>query len=356
MTRIYTDKAKIKNPCTSMQMVVRYRLPKEERKKWANRTIEIVNHPYPADGYNNAMRCLSLLPHAQAVLEEATEYEIVQQATAILLEKTGLYLYRRGVCIEALQLLVRAQKSYTKVGVAPSEFIRNLNNLACVLGALGQYSDADQFLRRALEIYENQLGFEHPDSVSNLINLALLLHVQDKDSEAEAFYRRALEISEKIFGSNHPNVAKRLINLAFLLYVQGKYGKAEPFLRHALEIYEKTLKSGRLNVMRSSILLFFVLLDQGKHVEALQLLRGPLEIHAEHPESDHPNGTPSLDNLATLAQIQGNWGKINRKEYNYRDSESAKFIVNIYFALLDSDYPFTKEVSKNFVIIDPPTQ
>jgi hypothetical protein len=49
------------------------------------------------------------------------------------------------------------------------------------------------------------LGADHPSVATNLNNLAGLLKDQGKYAEAEPLFRRALEIYETQLGENHPS-------------------------------------------------------------------------------------------------------------------------------------------------------
>jgi tetratricopeptide (TPR) repeat protein len=68
--------------------------------------------------------------------------------------------------------------------------------------------------------------------------------VQGKYAQAEPFFLRALAIWEQALGPDHPQVAYPLNNLATLYSEQGKYAQAEPFYRRALAIWEQALGPG----------------------------------------------------------------------------------------------------------------
>ena len=96
-------------------------------------------------------------------------------------------------------------------------------------------------LVRALAIYEQHLGPQHPDTAACLTNLALLYRAQGKYAQAQILYERALAIDTKTYGAKHLTVAADLNNLAGLHYQQRKYGKAELLYQRALAIYEQEL-------------------------------------------------------------------------------------------------------------------
>lgn len=65
------------------------------------------------------------------------------------------------------------------------------------------------------------LGKDHPDVAKQLNNLALLCQNQGKYEEVEHYYRRALGIYQTELGPDDPNVAKTKNNL-----VRGRGGRA----------------------------------------------------------------------------------------------------------------------------------
>jgi tetratricopeptide (TPR) repeat protein len=80
----------------------------------------------------------------------------------------------------------------------------------------GKYEQAEPLYVRALEIKEQQLGAQHPDTALCLNNLAALYRAQSKYEQAESLYRRALLIYEHQLGGAHPDTARCINNLAFL--------------------------------------------------------------------------------------------------------------------------------------------
>jgi len=69
-----------------------------------------------------------------------------------------------------------------------------LNNLAEVYRAQGQYAMARPLLKRAIEIWVKTLGSEHPDVATGLENLAQLQRKTRQDTEADMLEKRAARI------------------------------------------------------------------------------------------------------------------------------------------------------------------
>ncbi|MEI6065348.1 MAG: tetratricopeptide repeat protein, partial [Pseudanabaena sp. ELA748] len=111
-----------------------------------------------------------------------------------------------------------------------------------------QYNQAEFAYRKALDLYEQQLGSDHPHVASILNNLGSLYRSQGRYSEAEPLYVRSLEIWERQLGADHRDVANSLNNLASLYESQGKYSEAEPLYLRSLEIWERQLGADHRDV------------------------------------------------------------------------------------------------------------
>src|SRR5918993_5440256 len=79
--------------------------------------------------------------------------------------------------------------------------------------AAGDYSEAEQLLRKAAAIQESNLGSLHPDLASTLNNLALVCERTNKLDEAERGYRRAHAIAIASLSPGHPFIATSYKNL-----------------------------------------------------------------------------------------------------------------------------------------------
>ena len=87
---------------------------------------------------------------------------------------------------------------------------RNLLERAEGAAKAGDLVSADEFLRRAARIQEQELGPHHPDLANTLNNLAIVAERTGRSSEAETFYRRAAAIAAAALPSDHPmTVASR---------------------------------------------------------------------------------------------------------------------------------------------------
>src|SRR5207244_664743 len=105
----------------------------------------------------------------------------------------------------------------------------------------GKHNGAIPLAQRALAIYEQVQGPQHPDVATVLTNLAELYRAPGAYGQAEPFLKRALAIREHVLGPEHPAVATSLHNLAALYQAQGNAGKAVIAASRGTEIREHLL-------------------------------------------------------------------------------------------------------------------
>ncbi|PIB09882.1 hypothetical protein AMR42_11895, partial [Limnothrix sp. PR1529] len=103
---------------------------------------------------------------------------------------------------------------------------------------------------------------------------------------AEPLFRRSLEICEQVLGADHPNTAASLNNLAGLYESQGRYEAAEPLFRRCLEIVLEKLGQDHPNTQ--TVL--------GNFVTFVQTV---IETDRAAELSDHPLTQSILQQLTT---------------------------------------------------------
>jgi eukaryotic-like serine/threonine-protein kinase len=176
----------------------------------------------------------------------------------------------------------------------------HLTTLAMVHDSMGSADDAMQLYERALEIWEEALGQEHPDFVNTLNNLAISHYRRGAFEEAKDVHERALAIREEALGPEHPLVAATLHNLAVVHDVTGAYEEAKALYERALAIREDALGSKHPEVAQSLSGLAIVHHAMGALEEAKALHERALAIQENALGSEHPALAQSLNNLAMV--------------------------------------------------------
>jgi tetratricopeptide (TPR) repeat protein len=189
-----------------VQAVLKASMTDELQRQWAERTVRAVNDAFPVVEVATWLQCERLLPHALACAELINEYTLALPQAALLLNQTGYYLYEHAQYEQAKPLFERALAIYEQVlGPNHPHTATSLNNLAGLYQSQSDYEQAKPLFERALAITEQVLGPNHPDTALSLNNLAGLYQSQSDYEQAKPLYERALAIREQVLGPNHPH-------------------------------------------------------------------------------------------------------------------------------------------------------
>jgi tetratricopeptide (TPR) repeat protein len=324
-----------------VQEITRERLPDDQKHDTLDLALAILNGGVPAPEWDQKGWRLweQLAPHCRTLLNRLQDHVLEPKATRIMYD-LAVWLNNRAKHDEAEPLLRRALTIYeNSFGPEHPNVASGLNNLASVFSATNRLADAEPLYRHALTIYERTLGPEHSEVATALNNLAGLLHATNRLAEAEPLYRRALEIDEKSFGPEHPDVARSLNNLAGLLRATNRLAEAEPLYRRALEIMEKSFGAEHPDVAIRLNNLAGLLSATNRLAEAEPLYRRALEIDEKSVGPEHPNVAIRLNNLAGLLHATNRLAeaeplyrralKIDEKSFGPEHPNVAKVLINL---------------------------
>ncbi len=213
---------------------------------------------------------------------------------------SNLGVYEEAVELKRRALQVRRQED-------PSdrpELAKDVNNLASILYATGDYEGAESHFREALEMRQ-RLGQDEADLDTTMNNLASTLTQRGEYQEAERLYRQVLEIRRRIFGPRDPKVATALYSLGSLQSENGDFERAEPLLRQALEIRSRAFGPDHTSVAQVCNSLGRMLHARGEEQEARRFYERALTIRRQRLGEDHVLVAYSEKNLAALLLEQG---------------------------------------------------
>src|SRR6266487_1069595 len=201
-----------------VQVVLKDRIDRRAQKRWAERTIRMVNAAFPAVEFENWDRCKRYLPQAFVCVDLINQYALQFSQAASLLHRAASYLNEHARNTEAEPLFKRALMIREQVpGPDHPSTSATLNNLANLYRDQGRYEEAEPLYKRSLMIGEQALPPNHPEKATTLYSLAYLYHAQGHYQEAEPLYKRALAIREQVLPANHPWTADLLEDYASLL-------------------------------------------------------------------------------------------------------------------------------------------
>ncbi len=224
------------------------------------------------------------------------------------LDSLGECLYLQDRLVEAEPLLRRALAIHRS---NPSDDVSGTENyLALLLERKGNFPEAAQLLREAVQIDERSKGADSPDYLISLHNYGGALIDAGNLDEAEATERRVLALREKISGPNHPDIFYPLNNLGFILLEKGEWQQAMPFLQRNLDLCHKIGDDKRVAVARNNWAR--ALQQKGDYAAAEAALKQALqEAHAL-----------SGENSSLSAKVLANLGLLEFDRHNYAAAEN----------------------------------
>ncbi len=289
-----------------VQVVLRDALSIEERNKWMQQAVMVMDAAFPPVKFAFWQQCERYLPHALVCANWIEEGKLASLQAVRLLRRTAYYLSKHARYAEAELLYQRVLSiREQQLGTEHSDTADGLNDLAYVYNAQGKYTEAKSLYQQALSIREKQLGAEHPDVAQSLNNLAYIYNAQGEYTKAELLYQQALSIREKQLGAEHPRVARSLNNLAAFYREQGKYVEAELLFIRALSIREKQLGAEHPAVANSLNGLATLYSRQGNNAKAEPLYQRALQIRKLHLGLDHPRTQVVRSNYLSLLRDMG---------------------------------------------------
>jgi tetratricopeptide (TPR) repeat protein len=142
-----------------------------------------------------------------------------------------------------------------------------IDNMGSFLRAQGKYTEAEPYLREALEKFRRVLGEENVDTLTCIGNMGDFLSAQGRYTDAEPYYREMLEKCRRVRGEEHPDTAGAMSFLGLVLILQNtteKAAEAEPLLRQCLAIRTAILPESDWRLARVRSLLGGALVVQGR--------------------------------------------------------------------------------------------
>ena len=96
------------------------------------------------------------------------------------------------------------------------EYAVTLSNLFNPCYQLGMKEKAVEYLNKAIDIFEKNVGIEHPLYSASLNNMAIYYYNERELNKAIEFFERAAEISKKTMGVDSDNYKNILSNIEFI--------------------------------------------------------------------------------------------------------------------------------------------
>ncbi|HUI55338.1 MAG TPA: tetratricopeptide repeat protein [Bryobacteraceae bacterium] len=210
----------------------------------------------------------------------------------------GQQLYIQGRYSDAQQIfgatLREAEKSQPESGTVA----RILDLLGQTEHALGNYTEAENLLNRAIAIYQRNAGADAPNAVAVERHLAELYLQELRPADAAPLLRRSIGVMESRANADRADLAVGRADLGIALGLERKYGEAERELREALEVLETELGPNHPKVAAVMLPLSGVLIVEHRYTEAIEPAERAWQIlQASAPHVGQPDIAAALDVL-----------------------------------------------------------
>jgi CHAT domain-containing protein len=160
----------------------------------------------------------------------------------------------------SLKLKLKGELSLTVAGAH--------NNLGLIYAEEQPLSALENY-RKALGIYSDIYGKNHPSVASTLNNIALVNNRLQKYHIALGELDDVQAIRQNVFGTKHPLVAFTRVSKSNVYAELGQYPQAESELKNALEIYQNTYGNSHPEIASTYNQMGLLMLKQRKFKEAI---------------------------------------------------------------------------------------
>ncbi len=200
--------------------IYRYQGKYEQAQQFHQRALEIRTQTLGPEHPHSA-KSLNLLAEISLAQQDYTEAENLAGKALEIWEKTvGLEHHYTAIGLDTLArlrriqghlaaaepLAVQALMLFQKVLGNDSHVASSLNTLAEIFYDQRAYHRVEELLCQALQIQEQLLGREHPQTARSLHNLALLAVTQGDYKRAEEYFIRVLAIRRVVLLPKHPDL------------------------------------------------------------------------------------------------------------------------------------------------------
>jgi serine/threonine protein kinase len=178
------------------------------------------------------------------------------------------------------------------------ETLRSRHNLARSYHDLGRYTDALELHEETLAVQKARLGPDHPDTLQSMDSLASTYAALCRRADALQLREETLALRKARLGPDHPDTLSSMYSLANSYTVLGQHAEALKLRGEALAVQKATLGLDHPDTFRSMNGLAASYTNLGRHADAVQLYEETLALQKARLGPDHPDTFQTMYNLA----------------------------------------------------------
>jgi non-specific serine/threonine protein kinase/serine/threonine-protein kinase len=297
----------------AMQAVQLRRVTRERDR--ADRISEFMTNMFkvsdPSEARGNSITAREILDKSAKEIDTGLTRDPELQAR--MLNVMGEVYENLGLFSRAHELLAyTVDLCQQNLGPNHPDTIRAQDDLAWNLTESGHYTEAEKLQRELIQRARRVLGAEHPETLRATNRLAGTLVTVGKNADSEALYREIFEIRSRRFGPLNQETLKVAFNLALAIYQQRRGAEAEKLLRDTFRKQQQTLGADHPDTLKCMRALAQVLDDESQFSESEALSRQTVEMEQRVFSPAHPETLRSMHNLALTLD----------EEHKYSESET----------------------------------
>jgi serine/threonine protein kinase/tetratricopeptide (TPR) repeat protein len=178
------------------------------------------------------------------------------------------------------------------------ETLRAMHNLARCYHDLGRYADALALCEQTLALRKARLGPDDPDTLSSMEVLANCSAALCRRADALALREQTLALRKARLGPEDPDTLRSMYQLANSCTVLGRHADALALREGSLALQKAHLGPEHPDTLRSMNGLAVTWGDLGRHADAVKLYEETLGLQKVHLGPDHPDTIQTMYNLA----------------------------------------------------------
>ncbi|CAE6519771.1 unnamed protein product [Rhizoctonia solani] len=178
--------------------------------------------------------------------------------------------------------------------------LNSMDKLACVYYELGRFEEARALISQVLDMRKQVLGEYHIDTLESMNNLACSYSNLGRFEDARALHSQALDMRKQILGRDHPDTLESMSNLAVTYLRLVRLEDARALLSQALGTVERVLGRDHPMTLKCTENLAFVYSELGRVEEAKVLLSHTLDSRKQVLGKSHPETLESTHKLGCV--------------------------------------------------------
>ena len=234
----------------------------------------------------------------------------------------GANLLMLGEDSRAAALLDEAASIERRLYPNDVQLARSLAGQSLLCLRARRIQDALPLAEEAMRIVLKAEGDSGLDAALAYSDVAEVHRMAGRPERALPLYKKALALYEQVLGRNHPRIASILSQEGLILMDEGKLSLAEKAMTQSLDILKKVCPGCTFEMTVSESNLGLLRMKQGKYQEADRLLNHVVELQEQYGPRPGPQMAGTLRLLA----------KLREKEQRHEDASQLQKRADLIMA------------------------